>query len=201
MPRLKTGKVIKCKECGKEVYKYNCHLKMHKHYFCSRKCANLYQGRNKIKFICKVCGEEFRWSKSRINKKYKNNPTYCSIKCRNQDNDWVVRACIKGNLVQQRKKGLNKLELMGRKILKKIGIKFKEQILMFNKFLVDILISNKKIIIQWDGCYWHNKPKRIKLDKSQDAYFKKCGYKVIRITDKQFKNERKVYDYLKRTIR
>jgi len=25
------------------------------------------------------------------------------------------------------------------------------------------------------------------LDKSQDAYMKKCGYKVIRITDQQIK--------------
>ena len=49
-------------------------------------------------------------------------------------------------------------------------------------------LENKKII-QWDGVYWHNKPKRKNLDISQDAYLKKCGYNVLRITDKQIKND------------
>jgi len=66
---------------------------------------------------------------------------------------------------------------------------------------VDIIISDKKIIIQWDGDYWHSKPKRKKLDESQDAYFKKCGYKVIRIKESEIKkNKEEVYDYLKRAI-
>lgn len=72
---------------------------------------------------------------------------------------------------------------------------------MFNKFLVDILIPDKKIIIQWDGVYWHSKPKRVLLDKSQDAYLKKCGYKVLRITDVEMKNNKdKVYDNIQRAI-
>jgi len=37
----------------------------------------------------------------------------------------------------------------------------------------------------WDGEYWHKKPRRKQLDKSQDAYMKKCGYKVIRIKEEQ----------------
>ena len=44
--------------------------------------------------------------------------------------------------------GINKLELAGQKILKEIGIEFQEQVLMFNKFLVDVLIPSKNIIIQ-----------------------------------------------------
>ena len=63
------------------------------------------------------------------------------------------------------------------------------------------LSKNKKIIIQWDGEYWHKKPRRKQLDKSQDAYMKKCGYKVIRITDQQIKNNiNKVYANIKRAI-
>lgn len=198
-PQNKKGEIVKCEWCGKEIYKPKSLLN-HKHHFCSLECANKWQGRNKIEFTCKVCGKKFRLSKSVVESEGRN-PTYCSIKCRNKDEEWIENACIKGNLAQQNKKGLNKLELAGRGILQELGLGFEEQILMFDKFLVDVLLENKPIVIQWDGEYWHNKPKRKKLDKSQDAYLRKCGYKVLRFTDKDIKeNKRKVYDDIKRAI-
>jgi very-short-patch-repair endonuclease len=193
----KTGKIIECDFCSNEVYKPISQLKG-KNHFCSKDCANKYQARDKIKFICKICGDKFYWSKSRAKD---NNPTYCSWDCRVKDKEHIFNSAIKGNVAQQNKKGLNKLELSGRKILKDIGVDFKEQVLMFNKFLVDVLIPSKNIIIQWDGVYWHTKPKRVLLDKSQDSYLKKCGYNVIRITDIEIKNNlQNVYDNIKRAI-
>lgn len=196
-PNNKTGKIIACKNCGKEVYKPLSQLKS-KNHFCSKDCANKYQAKDKIKFICKICGEKFSLSKSKVEQ---SNPTYCSWECRIKDKEHIFKNAIKGNVAQQNKKGLNKLELAGQKILKEIGVEFQEQVLMFNKFLVDVLIPSKNIIIQWDGEYWHTKPKRVLLDKSQDAYFKKCGYKVLRITDKEIKNNiKEVYANITRTI-
>ena len=187
-PKCATGKIITCRQCGKEVYKPKCQLKFNNH-FCSISCANKYQGRNKTKFICKTCGDVFSLSKSLADNR--EFPTkYCSIVCRNKDPEWKRNACIEGNLVQQNKKGLNKLELAGRAILKDIGVDFREQVLMFDKFLVDALIVTKNLVIQWDGYYWHTRPDRVKLDKSQDAYLEKCGYKVLRITDHDIKNNR-----------
>jgi len=87
--------------------------------------------------------------------------------------------------------------LRGRKILQDLEIDFNEQVLMFDKFLVDILLKDKKTIIQWDGEYWHTMKKNRIRDKSQDAYLKKCGYNVIRITDKQIKNNiQEVYNQI-----
>jgi len=60
----------------------------------------------------------------------------------------MIKCGINSTIRQQKKRGLNKLELKGRKILKELGIKFNEQVLMFDKFLVDILLKNKKVIIQ-----------------------------------------------------
>jgi very-short-patch-repair endonuclease len=195
-PKNKTGKIIKCGNCEKERYIPLGQIK--KINFCSKECANKYQGRNKIKYICKICGERFCWSKSR---KTQANPLYCSWNCRVKDKEHIFNNAIKGNIAQQNKKGLNKLELAGRKILMDLNINFQEQVLMFNKFLVDVLLPNKNIVIQWDGEYWHSKPKRILLDKSQDAYLKKCGYKVLRISDKQIKNNIiEVYANIKRAI-
>jgi len=195
-PKCKTGKIFKCKWCDKDVYKAKS--LQSSNMFCSNECANKWQGRNKLEFICKICGKKFRWSKSRITQ---SNPTYCSMKCRNNDKEHMINCGIQSTLIQQKKRGLNKLELKGREILKYLGLEFNEQVLMFNKFLVDVLLKDKKIIIQWDGEYWHNKPKRKQLDISQDAYMKKCGYKILRITDVQIKNNiKQVYATIKRTI-
>jgi very-short-patch-repair endonuclease len=57
------------------------------------------------------------------------------------------------------------------------------------------------LVIQWDGIYWHTKPKRKRLDESQDAYLKKCGYRVLRITDLQIKEDiNLVYDNIRKAI-
>jgi len=197
-PNSKKGKNVKCSNCGIDVYKQNTHLKKSKNLFCSMKCSNEFQGRNKVEFICKICSKKFKWSKSRLSQA---NPTYCNIKCRNKDVEVLTLNSIKGNLANLNKNGLNKLELKGNSILEDLGIKYTTQVLMFNKFLVDVLVDEKKIIIQWDGEYWHNKPKRKLLDISQDAYLNKCGYKIIRITDKQIKNEiNKVYETIRKSI-
>jgi very-short-patch-repair endonuclease len=196
-PQRKTGLEKICKNCGKNIYVRKCWILNDN--FCNFKCHNEYQGINKVEYTCKICGKKFKWSKSRITIA---NPKYCSQKCVNLDTDFIKSRAIKANIVQQNKQGLNKLEIKGGEILKDIGVSFKEQVLMFNKFLVDVLIENKKLIIQWDGVYWHSKPRRKQLDISQDAYFKKCGYNVIRITDEQIKNgEDDVYDIIKTAIR
>lgn len=195
-PQRKTGEIIKCGICGIDCYKRKAYLKEKN--FCSIKCLNEYQGRNKVKYNCKICSKEFRWSASRITQ---TNPTYCSTECRNKDKEHLHKIAIKGNLAQQNKNGLNKLELAGNKILNDLGIIYTTQIPMFNKFVVDVLVEDKKLVIQWDGVYWHTKPKRAVLDKSQDAYLKKCGYNVLRITDEQIKNRLQlVYENIKKAI-
>jgi very-short-patch-repair endonuclease len=86
----------------------------------------------------------------------------------------------------------NKLETLGYSILDESKIDYIKQHLMFNKFCVDAYIPSKNIVVQFDGDYWHGNPnkfahldsrqkKRQNLDKSQDAYFKKCDVKVCRI--------------------
>jgi len=83
---------------------------------------------------------------------------------------------------------------------------------LFNKFLVDIYIPKNNLIIQWDGDYWHGNTKkyknlsnrqerRIKLDKSQNAYFKKCNYKVLRIWENDINNNKeKVIENIRKAI-
>jgi len=202
--RIKLERITKiCEICNNEFITTGKERR-----FCSVECQNKWQGRNKIKFICKICNQEFEWSPSRIKQA---NPTYCSLYCRDQDED-VKNRLIHYNVLQSRKKGLNKLEREGRKILEELGVVFVEQELIANKFLVDVLIPDKKIIIQWDGDYWHGKKrtnnklddrqiKRMNLDKSQDAYMTKCGYKILRFWETDiYKNRKDVYDIIRKAI-
>jgi very-short-patch-repair endonuclease len=196
-PSRRTGENKLCSQCEIEIYVQKSASRDNN--FCSQKCANEYQSRNKIEFECKTCKKLFYWSKSRLKD---NNPTYCSIDCRNKDKDWYLNAAIKGNLVQQHKKGLNNLELLGKTILEQLEIEFEEQVLIADKFLVDVLIPKHNLIIQWDGDYWHGhhtklkngnpdsrQKKRMALDNSQDEYMKKCGYTVLRFWEHEVKEE------------
>ncbi len=72
--------------------------------------------------------------------------------------------------------------------LKEKGIYYQKQIPLCNVAIVDFVLPNK-MIIQCDGCYWHNCPihfpnnhvTQSKKDKRQDKELELQGYKVIRL--------------------
>lgn len=196
----KTGFNVKCANCQKEFY-ITKSAKRDRN-FCSVACHNAYQGRLKSVHFCKICGSEFRWSPSRIKAQ---NPTYCSIDCRNKCQEWKFNAVISGNIKQQSMKGPTSLEVAGYAILDSMGVDYERQVLIANKFTVDATISGKPIVIQWDGDYWHgyrevndNTPldhrqaKRVRLDKSQDAYMRKIGYVVLRFWEHDVFNQKEM---------
>lgn len=69
---------------------------------------------------------------------------------------------------------------------------------------IDFYIKSIDAWIQFDGVYWHGLDRHIELiaehrskrdvvihrkwltDREQDEWFKKCGLKLIRVTDRQF---------------
>ena len=202
--------VLKCECCNKEIEKHLCEIKPNKHYFCSKKCFDNWQSRNKLIFTCKICGKKFKRSPSwLIDKK----GYYCSLDCRNKDKEWTKKSYIKANLIQCCKKGLNKLELKGNEILDDLNLEYENQVLINKKICVDVLIKNTKIIIQWDGNYWHGKDllysemdkrqrKRHRLDLSQDKYLLACGYTVLRFWESDVYNRKDfIYENIKKAIR
>jgi very-short-patch-repair endonuclease len=203
-PQRKKGLVVNCDNCKKPIYRNNVRLLNNKRFnSCSIECSGVLLRKDKINLICEVCKKDFFVYPSRIKQAKERNQKirYCSSECRCKDKDVLKENSLKGQLAQLNKYGLNKLELAGSNILKEMNISFEEQKIMFNKFCVDICLTEYKIIIQWDGEYWHSKEKRIKLDQSQDAYFTKCGYKVLRFTEKQvFKQKQLVNETIRRAI-
>lgn len=199
-----------CDHCGKTTTRRNDEaFKKSKNHFCSIECANSFQGRNKVAFTCKICGEVFHRSPSWAKQK---SGLYCSIDCRNKDSDWARKSYIKANQIQCNNKGLNKLEMVGNEILDSLGLDYKNQYLINDKICVDVFIPKYNLIIQWDGDYWHGKDKlfeelddrqrkRVILDKSQDSYLKKCGYNELRFWESDvMKRREKVCDDIRATI-
>ena len=202
-PYKRTGMEKKCGVCEKLIWVTKSQNK--KVNYCSVICHNISQSK-KLEYVCKICGCIFKWSPSRIKT---NNPKYCSIDCRNKCEEWKLNSVIKGNLVQLNSKKLNNLELLGNNILDEIGIEYQTQVLICEKFVVDVFIPSCNLIIQWDGDYWHGfkeikderQRKRSNLDKSQDSYMKKVGYKVIRFWEHEVKKEKeKVIENIRKAI-
>lgn len=81
----KKGKIIKCANCGREVYKYPCHIKSPHQNFCSSRCWNKIQIKNainrKIAISCAHCRKEFYATKD-----HSRWPKFCSRDCFNKDN-------------------------------------------------------------------------------------------------------------------
>jgi len=46
------------------------------------------------------------------------------------------------------------------------------------------------VIIECDGKYWHNREDMKKRDKAKNAYAKKCGFSMLRLTEEEINKGR-----------
>lgn len=187
---------VKCCYCGIKFHSHKYRKNTIK--YCSKKCMDKAKEHKKYKIKCKICKKTFYG----INRKRKGKVKYCNKKCYHKDKNLLRKLAINTNLHFVKLKGLNKFELSGRQFLKSLGFKrnkdFKEQYVLLDRFCVDVYFPKKRVVIQWDGDYWHGTKEKIKSDKKQNRYMKKFGYKVIRIKQSEFKNIDKVISRLKR---
>lgn len=167
-----------CGQCKKEfkarkIYK-------DKQRYCSRKCSGIAIGKRrkgknnpkwkeKVKKVCLYCNEEFKTFPSRTKR-----AKYC---CKKHS--------LLGNLERLSHNPRTNIEIKMAETLKRHKINFTEQVLMFDKFLVDFRLDDYPIIVQCDGKYWHDQPTARSRDKGQDRYLTKSGYVVLRFDDKQ----------------
>lgn len=75
--RKKSGRMISCVNCGKNVYSFPYEKRM----YCSKACFDSFRRKNvREKRQCRTCGKEFIY----IVKPHSNSSgTYCSFACRN----------------------------------------------------------------------------------------------------------------------
>lgn len=170
--------IFTCKWCGKKFIAWTYRNPT----MCSRQCNSEYGARqpkpnqrrpkNFITKNCLVCGNPFTVHKSQDTGN--RNAAYCSIECK-------------------LKSRVTKPEYKCKDILNTLGIKFKHQHFIKPNFFVDFLVY-PNLILQVDGEYWHGHPDRLPLtarqiaqqkrDKAQDKYLTTCGYKVVRVWER-----------------
>ena len=95
--------------------------------------------------------------------------------------------------------GPNGLERAGNALLDALGICYETQVLVCG-FLVDVLIPDKRIVIQWGGDFWHSfkdakymsQLKQIARDRHQNDTMRQAGYTVIRFWEHEVHKQRNV---------
>lgn len=73
-------------------------------------------------------------------------------------------------------------------LLKGYGLVFVHQAKV-NKFWVDLLFEKQKVIVEFDGDYWHSTPKAKRNDKYRDKVLTSLGYRVVRIPEYLFRSD------------
>lgn len=168
--RYKKGTIVP--ECWETILCKQCHVPFKKHKciknkkFCSMECYGRYRSYNHLEFSGYKKGHS--WLP-------KESPKEIGIK---------------GLIKQQNSKDPTSIEKIVYQKLKDLGIVYETQKLINGKFLVDAYLPDHNIVIEVDGSYWHSLDRVVKKDKAENAYLKKCGYRVIRISEEEIKKDK-----------
>lgn len=91
-----------------------------------------------------------------------------------------------------------KTERMGYALLDELEVPYTRQPNFAGKFIPDAAIPGARLIVQFDGDYWHDRSgtsteprvlRRVALDRSQDAYVRACGWEVVRLWESDLRDD------------
>jgi very-short-patch-repair endonuclease len=151
--QIKTVKNTECARCGKRFKSRRPDIK-----HCSEKCR-----RPAIIIECATCGKSFRASPAELKYKDRAPRRFCSFRC------------------YRRFVGETTPERNARLSLTSLKIKFKQEHAI-GRYAVDFYLPDKRIVIEIDEPYWHDKMKE--RDARKDKYLSARGYDVRRIIAK-----------------
>lgn len=95
------------------------------------------------------------------------------------------------------------MEIGGYKLLEELSLKYQPQFVYGNRYVADAFIESHKLIVQFDGDYWHRNPvvfskltsrqqKQKEVDERANKTAISLDYKVIRIWESEMKNRETV---------
>ena len=165
------------------------------HIFCSKDHSDEWWRRGKVTLNCKICNKPRTEAKSHA-RRYATS--YCSMDCRRLDPAWrkqLHQASLKQETVFE-----SSVEKMGYTLLDSVGIPYVRQHSINGRFIVDALVVESRVVLEFDGDYWHGNPARYRApgprqirqmsrDKARDAYLAACGYRVIRFWESDMKHK------------
>jgi len=86
------------------------------------------------------------------------------------------------------------IELKVKDYLDKNEIKYVHPWNLGNRFQCDFYLPKRNLIVECDGDYWHGREDMKKRDKAKNAYAKKCGFNMLRLTEEQINKGRFSFD-------
>jgi len=183
--------------------------RIHTTKFCSQKCHYKYghtiEAKKKIRigtagiWLGRKHSEETKKKISMFYKKKFSDPTKnpnwkggkskC-LKCGKQLVAYGVKLCRMHALheVFSNKQRITSIEKKVYEELKIRGLLFEKQKVINGKFLVDAYIPKLNLVIECDGDYWHSLDRVKKKDKAENAYLTKCGFNLLRLSEKEINN-------------
>ncbi len=83
------------------------------------------------------------------------------------------------------------IELAVCRVLDELGIVYETQV-SIDRYVVDILIPDRRLVIECDGSYWHSLPGAAEKDRKRDRRLKELGYKVVRLPEEDIRQDPKL---------
>ena len=194
--RLYEESVKKCKVCETEI-SYEKRMNT----FCSRKCSAISSNRvrppNSRRGPAKGTQPKYKVWENREHRPPFTRVAYCSVcgKVFHSKNPRPRKTCSKPCLdsIVKFNRGRHKRSYMEESFsqwLDNLGIEYLTEVQFKNRelnkcYYVDFLFEDKKLIIELDGSQ-HEKTKE--LDKTRDLYLNSEGYRVLRISHKEYQS-------------
>jgi very-short-patch-repair endonuclease len=175
---------VKCPYCEKINVKTNQEERESK--YCNTKCSKKHRIERNT-FYCTTCKKKmYRMPYRQGEGKY-----YCCKACYFKGGQPKLNGVLSLKSQHRNRSGL---ELKGRELLESLGVKYEksfiEQVPLLDQYCVDVYFPRRKLVIQWDGDYWHRNSKQ--RDSLQKRRLRASGYKVLRVKESEFKNYEKV---------
>jgi very-short-patch-repair endonuclease len=128
--------------------------------FYSPYCSDVISSRSILELVCPICNETytrvFHWYKKYQRLYGKNLCPFCLSHTKGNPKISKQQLCIH--------------KLIGGKLNFLIG-----------NVYVDICFPRNKIIVEYDGAYWHNNKIIQNKDRKRDEFLKSLGYRILRI--------------------
>jgi very-short-patch-repair endonuclease len=101
---------------------------------------------------------------------------------------WFEKARKEGRSLRFNGTRYTDIEMIVMNVLNELGIVYLDQEYVAG-YYPDFLIPSKNLILECDGFRWHGTPEAKARDTKRDAKLTALGYKVIRLTDTQIKQD------------
>lgn len=165
-----------CEVCGTLVARPPSQAKGFR--FCSRDCNSEAMRRrtgpehplyNQVERVCEWCDEQFFVKPAKVKM---GEGRFCS------------RSCV-GSWTTHNMPRVSEVESRFGRALEECNLKPEAQVKL-GGWVVDFILEDYRIAVEFDGTYWHSLPKVAARDKRKTATLKGLGYRVIRIPEKMF---------------